>query len=193
MIIDDLKAKAEWCYGAVNAKTLVKTCLTDGTAAMVLYRMMQWSRRWRLAPLAMIFGKMNGLFCQCIIGRGASFGPGFVLIHSNGVVINSSVQGGRNVFIEHQVTIGAEKNVSPIIGDHVFIGAGAKIIGPVTIGDHARIGANAVVLKDVPQYATVGGIPAKVLRQREPDTTDSQVAANTTNSQPETVSSQYPS
>lgn len=188
MIIEDLKAKAEWCYGTVNAQTLIKTCLTDGTAAMVLYRMMQWSRRWHLAPLTMIFGKMNGLFCQCIIGRGADFGPGFVLIHSNGVVINSSVKGGRRVFIEHQVTIGAEKNESPIIGDNVFIGAGAKIVGPVTIGNHARVGANAVVLKDVPDYATVGGIPAKILKQRTPEAVECQPHGSPTSAEREVAS-----
>lgn len=188
MILEDLKTKAAWCYGTVNAQTLIKTCLTDGTAAMFLYRLMQWSRRWRLTPLTMIFGKMNGLFCQCIIGRGAEFGPGFVLIHSNGVVINSNVTGGRRVFIEHQVTIGAEKNESPVIGDDVFIGAGAKIVGLVSIGNHARIGANAVVLKDVPAYATVGGIPARILRQRTPDSTDGELADNKSNPDREAVS-----
>jgi serine O-acetyltransferase len=191
MILEDLKTKAAWCYGTVNARTLIKTCLTDGTAAMFLYRLMQWSRRWRLTPLTMIFGKMNGLFCQCIIGRGAEFGPGFVLIHSNGVVINSSVKGGRRVFIEHQVTIGAEKNESPVIGDDVFIGAGAKIVGLVSIGNHARIGANAVVLKDVPAYATVGGIPARILRQRTPESTDGELADNKSNADREVASVGY--
>jgi serine O-acetyltransferase len=191
MIIEDLKTKAAWCYGTVNARTLIKTCLTDGTAAMFLYRLMQWSRHWRLTPLTMVFGKMNGLFCQCIIGRGAEFGPGFVLIHSNGVVINSSVKGGRRVFVEHQVTIGAEKNESPVIGDDVFIGAGAKIVGPVSIGNHARIGANAVVLKDVPAYATVGGIPARILRQRTPESTDRELADNKSNADREVASAGY--
>ena len=188
MIFEDLKTKAAWCYGTVNARTLIKTCLTDGTAAMFLYRMMQWSHRWHLAPLTMIFGKLNGVFCQCIIGRGAEFGPGFVLIHSNGVVINSSVKGGRRVFVEHQVTIGAEKNQSPIIGDDVFIGAGAKIVGAISIGNHARIGANAVVLKDVPDYATVGGIPAEILRQRTPESTDDALVHNKTTADREAAS-----
>ena len=61
LIIEDIKAKARWCYGDVTFKTLVKTCLTDGTAAMLWYRAMQWARRWKLAPLAMIFGRINGL------------------------------------------------------------------------------------------------------------------------------------
>ncbi len=166
--LEDLRAKARWCYGDANAKSLLKTCLTDGTAAMLWYRAMQWSRCARLEPLAMVFNKINAVFCQCIIGRGADFGPGFVLIHSQGVVINSNVQGGRNVFVEHQVTIGAEKNQSPELGDDIFIGAGAKIVGPVRIGSRSRIGANAVVVRDVPDDVTVGGVPARILRERNP-------------------------
>lgn len=166
-ITSDLRAKARWCYGDTRAATLVKTCLTDGTFAMLCYRLMQWADRHHLAPLSMVFNKLNAIGGQCIIGRGASFGTSFVLVHSQGVVINGSVRGGDHVTIEHQVTIGAEKQRSPVIGNHVFIGAGAKIVGAVTIGDHARIGANAVVVHDVPAGATVGGIPARVLKQRD--------------------------
>ena len=94
--------------------------------------------------------------------------PGFVLIHAQGVVINGSVRGGADVKIEHQVTIGAEGRASPVLGDGVFVGAGAKIIGPVTVGDRARIGANAVVVHDVPAETTAVGVPAKVLVPRTP-------------------------
>jgi serine O-acetyltransferase len=89
-----------------------------------------------------------------------------VLIHSNGVVINGAVRGGENVLIEHQVTIGAEKRDSPVIGNGVFIGAGAKIVGAVTIGDNARVGANAVVTKNVDADTTVVGIPARPIGPR---------------------------
>ena len=90
-----------------------------------------------------------------------------IYIHSTGVVINGCVRGGRNVYLEHQVTIGAERRSSPVLGDDVFIGAGAKVIGAVKVGDGARIGANAVVVDDVPPHSTVVGIPARVVRQRE--------------------------
>ncbi|HET9065627.1 MAG TPA: hypothetical protein VFN22_07415 [Gemmatimonadales bacterium] len=164
IFLADLRAKAEWNYGDRRPRTLLKTLLTDGTFAMGCYRLMWWADRRHLAPLAMVFGKINAVFGQCIIGRGADFGPGFVLIHSQGVVINGSVRGGRNIRIEHQVTIGAEKDQSPRLGDEIFVGAGAKIIGAVTIGDGARIGANAVVVRDVPPGVTVGGIPARILK-----------------------------
>jgi serine O-acetyltransferase len=166
LVTSDLRAKAQWCYGREGWRELVKTLLTDGTAAMLWYRLMQWSRRWRLTPLEMLCNKLSAICCNCIIGRGAEFGPAFVLIHSTGIVINGRVRGGEHVYLEHQVTIGAERRQSPQLGDHVFVGAGAKIVGPVTIGSGSRIGANAVVLHDIPAGATAVGIPAKVVRCR---------------------------
>lgn len=164
LVFADIAAKSRWCYDSVSWKALLKTCLTDGTTAMLLYRAMQWSRRWRLVPVEMLCNKANAILGQCIIGRGADFGPGFVLIHSQGVVINGSVRGGANIHIEHQVTIGAERKLSPVLGSNIFIGAGAKVIGGVTIGDGAKIGANAVVVDDVAPGTTVVGIPARVVR-----------------------------
>lgn len=166
LVASDLRAKAQWCYGSARWSDLVKTLLTDGTAAMLWYRLMQWSRRWRLVPLEMVCNKLNAMFCNCIIGRGAEFGPAFVLVHATGIVINGRVRGGQHVYLEHQVTIGAERRMSPALGDHVFVGAGAKIIGPVHVGSGSRIGANAVVLHDIPDGATAVGIPAKVVRCR---------------------------
>ena len=166
LVAADLRAKAQWCYGSKSGVTLVKTLLTDGTAAMLWYRLMQAARRWRLAPVEMLCNKLNAICCNCIIGRGAEFGPGFVLIHSTGVVINGCVRGGEHVYLEHQVTIGAEQRQSPVLGDRIFVGAGAKIIGAVSIGDDCRIGANAVVVHDIPSGATAVGIPARVIRVR---------------------------
>jgi serine O-acetyltransferase len=167
LILSDLRAKAAWCYQDERPSALLKVLLTDGTLAMVLYRGMQWARRCRLVPLELLLNRLNSICCNCIIGRGAEFGPGFVLVHATGVVINGEVRGGANVFIEHQVTIGAERRQSPRIGNNVFIGAGAKIIGSVVLGDHSRVGANAVVLDDVPSHATVVGIPARVVQRRD--------------------------
>lgn len=167
-ILSDLRAKAEWCYESRGWKAVLKVLLTDGTPAMILYRLMQTSRRWRLAPFELFFNRCNTIFCSCIIGRGAEFGPEFVLIHSLGVVINGNVRGGSRIKIEHQVTIGAERRQTPIIGDDVFFGAGAKVIGALTIGNGVRIGANAVVVKDIPSHSTVVGIPpAQMIRIRK--------------------------
>lgn len=91
-------------------------------------------------------------------------GGGLLLPHPNGIVIHPKAIIGPNCLIFQQVTIGTRSgNLLPVIGGHVDIGAGAKILGGVRIGDHACIGANAVVLKDVPSGKTVAGIPAVVV------------------------------
>jgi serine O-acetyltransferase len=165
--LEDVRAKSRWVHEREDGRAMLKTMVADGTPAMFWYRLMQWSRRWRLVPLEMLCNKINAVFCGCIIGRGAEFGPRFVLVHSQGVVINGGVVGGSDVKIEHQVTIGAERRRFPTLGDDVFLGAGAKILGAATIGDRVRVGANAVVLDDVPSDSTAVGVPARIVR-REP-------------------------
>jgi serine O-acetyltransferase len=92
-------------------------------------------------------------------------GGGLLLTHPNGVVIFPDAVIGPNCLILQQVTIGTggAKPGAPILGGHVDVGAGAKILGGVKIGDRALIGSNAVVLQDVPRGATAVGIPAKIL------------------------------
>ncbi len=89
-------------------------------------------------------------------------GGGLSLLHPTGIVIHPDAEIGPNCLILQQVTITGRV----VIGGHVDIGAGAKIIGPLTIGSHAKIGANAVVLKDVPDGCTAVGIPARIVRSR---------------------------
>ncbi|MED4043733.1 hypothetical protein P4640_12130 [Priestia aryabhattai] len=82
----------------------------------------------------------------------------------NGIIVHPDAVIGKNVTIMHQVTLGSvhtNGNVPPYIGDEVFIGAGAKIIGNITVGNKARIGTNAVVIKDVTEQATAVGNPAR--------------------------------
>lgn len=93
-----------------------------------------------------------------------SIGGGLRLPHPNGVVIHQDARIGPNCLILQQVTIGVRSGQGvPRIGGHVDIGAGAKILGPITIGDHVLIGANAVVLTDVPDHCMAVGVPAVVM------------------------------
>lgn len=163
LMMSDLRAKAAWMYDDTGRRSIVKALLTDGTGAMLLYRVMQWGRHHRLSIIEMIANRLNTIINGCIIGRGAEFGPEFVLVHAGGIVINGAVVGGARIVIEHQVTIGAEKRQSPRLGDDVFIGAGAKIVGGVRIGSEVRVGANAVVLSDVPDGCTAVGVPARIV------------------------------
>jgi serine O-acetyltransferase len=166
LIQSDLRAKAQWSYDDDGWQNQLRALASDGSAAMLVYRAMQAAHRHHFSAIEMLMNKVNSSLLGCVIGRGADFGPRFVLIHSNGVVINGRVRGGSGVFVEHQVTIGAEKRQTPVIGNNVFIGAGAKIVGPVTVADNARIGANAVVTRDVSANTTVGGVPAKPIGPR---------------------------
>lgn len=167
LLREDLREKARWCYQSDAPSAVAKTLATDGTSAMILYRLMQGARELRLAPLEMAFNKLNSIVNSCVIGRGADFGPGFVIVHSHGVVINGKVRGGRNVHLEHEVTIGdSGQGACPVLGDEVYIGAGAKVIGAVAVGDGARVGANAVVVKDVEPHTTVVGVPARAVKRR---------------------------
>lgn len=96
--------------------------------------------------------------------EGCKIGPGFVLIHGYGCVLNGSAIIGKNCTMLHGVTVGTiHGNDFPIIGDHVYIGAGAFILGNVHVGNHVKIGAGAIVVEDVPDYATVVGNKARII------------------------------
>ena len=99
----------------------------------------------------------------------ATIGRRVFIDHATGVVIGQTAEVGEDVVIFHGVTLGGVAmdpgKRHPTIGNHVMIGAGAKVLGPITVGDGAKVGANAVVTKDVPEDAVAIGVPAK-LRQK---------------------------
>lgn len=157
----DLKRKQHIFHQDGANASMLRILMSDGTSANVLYRLMRWFAKTRLSPLAYLCYQLNKLLNGCVIGVGADFGPGFVLMHPIGVVINSKVRGGENITLESGVVIGDEKGQSPVFEHDIFVGAGAKVIGPVHIGKQVKIGANAVVTKSAPDAATMLGIPAK--------------------------------
>jgi serine O-acetyltransferase len=160
ILYSDFQRKAELYSGHADCKSLLKSFLSDGASAVVLYRLMRLLQTFRLTPLAYIVQWLNKAVNGCLIGIRAEFGPGFVLIHPVGVVINSAVRGGTGVMIESGVVIGDNRGRSPALGNEIFIGSGAKIIGNVTLGDGTKVGANAVVTKDVPAGNLALGVPA---------------------------------
>lgn len=97
------------------------------------------------------------------------FGPGLGIVHYGTIIVSEGAHIGENCRIHADVNIGANagSSVAAQIGNNVYIGPGAKIVGEVTIGDNAVIGANAVVTKDVPPSCTVGGVPAKILSEND--------------------------
>ena len=110
------------------------------------------------------------------IHPGATIGKGFFIDHGMGVVIGETTEIGDNVTLFQGVTLGGTGKQRgkrhPTLGSHVVVGAGAKVLGPITIGDYVKIGANSVVLQDVPDHSTVVGIPGRIVRikdERVPD------------------------
>lgn len=96
-------------------------------------------------------------------------GGGLMMPHPTGIVIHPGAQVGPNCIIFQQVTLGTLASGGfPVVGGHVDIGAGAKLLGPIRVGDHAVIGANAVVVTDVPEHHVAVGVPARCMARRVP-------------------------
>ncbi|MFN2305138.1 MAG: serine O-acetyltransferase [Anaerolineales bacterium] len=134
--------------------------------AMLWYRFGSWCK-WKGIPfIPGIIQRFLYRFFGLEITIGAKIGGGLYIAHPSGTVI-AAQEIGENCSCIASVTIGMRNEWAfPTIGDNVFIGAGARILGAIHVGDNAVIGANAVVIHDVPIDATVVGIPAKVVRQK---------------------------
>ncbi|WP_143821179.1 serine O-acetyltransferase [Motiliproteus sp. MSK22-1] len=156
--------------------------LSDGTSANVLYRLMRWASLKGLFPLAYLFQYLNKVLNGCVIGTGAQFEEGFVIMHPVGIVINSKVKGGENITLESGVVIGDEKGKSPCLSNNIFVGAGAKILGALVVEDGVKVGANAVLTKNAPAGSTMLGIPAKVYVRDEGNA--NQIPADNAGGQP---------
>lgn len=162
-LLEDLRHKAVWYGHRPTPKSLLMMCFSDGSTAQILYRAMRFCQIRGLKPLAFFLYRLNSALGHVVIGRGADLGPGLIILHSFGIVINTKVIAGKNLVLHHGVTLAEDNDLSPVLGNNVMIGAGAKVIGPVRIGSDVKIGANAVVLKDVPDGGTVVGIPARLI------------------------------
>ncbi|SCK18180.1 serine O-acetyltransferase [Variovorax sp. HW608] len=127
-----------------------------------------WRRGWRYLPRWISFAAR--WFTQIDIHPGARIGERFFIDHGTGVVIGETAEIGNDVTLYHGVTLGGTSwsagKRHPSLGDGVVVGAGAKILGPITVGDRARIAANSVVIDAVPADATVVGIPGRVVGRR---------------------------
>ncbi len=118
--------------------------------------------------LARLISQIARFLTGIEIHPGATLGAGILIDHGMGVVIGETAELGDRITIYHGTTLGGtgkEKGKRhPTVGDNVVIGAGAKILGNIKIGSNSKIGANSVVLDDVPEGATVVGIPGKVVK-----------------------------
>ncbi|MDY3128026.1 MAG: serine O-acetyltransferase EpsC [Corynebacterium sp.] len=148
------------------ARSDVETAIVySGLHAIWAHRVSHWLWKKGLTGSARILAQISRFFTGIEIHPGATIGRRFFIDHGMGVVIGETSEIGDGVMLYHGVTLGGQVLTQtkrhPTVEDNVTIGAGAKVLGPITIGEGSAIGANAVVTKDVPAYHTATGIPAK--------------------------------
>ncbi len=142
-----------------------------GLHAIWFYRIAHWFWIHNLFWLGRLLSHIGRTVSGIEIHPGAKIGPGFFIDHGMGVVIGETAEIGANATLYHGVTLGGTSwnkgKRHPTLEDDVVVGAGAKILGPITIGARTRVGANAVVVKDVPPDSVVVGIPGRVTHRKD--------------------------
>ena len=130
--------------------------------AAAIYRASNWCHRHGIRLLPTLLERLNMLLFGLEISPAIPIGPGLYIAHPYGTVISAARVGANASFI-HAITVGMRGEWDfPVLGDAVFIGAGARVLGAISLGDGCSVGANAVVLADVPPGMTAVGVPAKV-------------------------------
>ena len=152
----------------------------QGFWTMCVYRFGRWRYTIRWKPLRMPFSflyKLLKVLAEILTGIElpceVTLGRRFVIDHFGGIVISGDAVFGDDCRIRNGVTVGlryTNRRGSPVIGNRVDIGAGAKVLGPIHIGDDVAIGANAVVITDVPSNSIAVGVPARILPRRKDET-----------------------
>jgi len=146
-------------YDPAAKSSLEILLLYPGPRAMFFHRIGHFFYTLNLFFIARLVSELSRALSGIEIHPGAKIGRRLVIDHGTGCVIGETAEIGDDCIIFHGVTLGGMKfsptKRHPTLGNHVLVGAGAKILGPVTIGDRARIGANAVVIKDVAPGATI--------------------------------------
>ena len=158
------------------AKSLASIILTyPGVKAVFFHQISNFFYKAGFDLIARIISQTVRFFTGIEIHPGAKIGKNLFIDHGMGVVIGETSEIGDNVTIYHAVTLGGSspsidserqrhEKRHPTIGNDVVVGSGAQIIGPIKVGNNARIASNAVVVKDVPENATMVGIPAKAVK-----------------------------
>lgn len=164
-------------YKAKSLKEKVYVFFEQGFWAVAIYRLGRWTADLKIPILgfilrfiAFLLFKMVEMTTGISVPSSAKIGKGFYIGHFGGIVLHSDVVMGENCSIGPGVLIGTRglgnKGVA-VIGDNVYIGVGAKVLGKITIGNNVKIGANAVVVNDLPDGATAVGIPAKIISKAQ--------------------------
>ena len=166
MVIDRGGSRAR--YGL---EVLLKTLLYPRIRCVLLFRLSQWAWHRRLSPLAYWLMGLELRVAGAEIHPAARIGPGFCLVHSNGVVIGDRARIGAHFICFQGVTVGdsGKGDGQPTLGNWVKASAGAKILGGIEVGAGAVVGANSVVLRSLEPGAVAVGAPARTVRVRAID------------------------
>ncbi|HKO31986.1 MAG TPA: serine O-acetyltransferase [Nitrospiraceae bacterium] len=175
-IREDLRAVFDRDPAATSWLEVVLTYA--GFHAVLAYRVSHWLKTHRVPFLPRFISQAARILTGIEIHPSATIGSGFFIDHGMGVVIGETAEIGNYVTLFQGVTLGGTGKERgkrhPTLGSHVVVGAGAKILGGITVGDNVKIGANSVVLKNVSANSTVIGVPARVIKtqgERLPDAT----------------------
>ncbi|WP_285028985.1 DapH/DapD/GlmU-related protein [Mycolicibacterium sp. lyk4-40-TYG-92] len=169
----DLRADLDRYRVTDRRPTAANLYLSPGTVASVHFRVAHWVWNGR-GPLylaaripLLILQRFVEMWSGISIGPRALIGPGLHIDHFSGVIVSGDAVLGSNVSLSQGVTIGVagrgERRGTPVIGDRVFVGAGATVCGPVKVGNDVAIGTNAAVTQHVADRAVVAGVPARVI------------------------------
>ena len=165
-LIEDIRAYQRNDPAARSAVEIL--LLYNGLHATIDYRIAHWLLRHHCRFLARAVSQWSKLWTGIEIHPGARIGRRLVIDHGTGIVIGETAEIGDDCLLYQGVTLGGTgKDVGkrhPTLGNNVMVGAGAKVLGPIHVGNNARIAANAVVLREVPDNATVVGVPGHVVR-----------------------------
>lgn len=180
LIKQDLQAVFDRDPAATSKLEVILTYA--GFHALLAYRISHWLKAHGVPILPRVLSQLARWLTGVEIHPSATIGTGFFIDHGMGVVIGETAEIGDYVTLFQGVTLGGTGKERgkrhPTLGNHVVVGAGAKILGGITIGDNVKIGANSVVLKNVSPNSTVIGVPGRVIKsqgERLPDATMDQV------------------
>jgi len=156
------------------AQNLLEVILCyPGLHALLVHRVSHKLYQWKIPVLPRFISFVMRFFTGIDIHPGAKIGRRFFIDHGMGVVIGETTEIGNDVLVYQGVTLGGTSSSQgkrhPTIGNGVVVGAGAKVLGNIYIGDYAKIGAGSVVVNEVPEHATVVGIPGRVVMQKVAD------------------------
>ena len=190
-MIEDIRSVFKRDPAARNVFEII-TCYS-GVQAVIIYRFTHLLWRYKLCWLARFISTLARWITGIEIHPGAVIGRHFFIDHGMGVVIGETSEIGDDCMMYHGVTLGGTSwdkvKRHPTLKDGVIIGAGAKILGPITLGKNVRVGSNSVVVRSVDDNCTVVGIPGRILKKKvsDDDQFDSYAASTSSSANDPTV------